>query len=74
MQSFMPRSSTWVSRIDNFFDSSGDQKLNKDYQVTQALVAIHNGGLVGVVQVKSTQRNILHFSYSDFIFQNGLSK
>lgn len=68
MESFMPRSSTWVSRIDNFFESDDKQMLNKDYQVTQALVAIHNGGVTGLGPGKSTQRNILPFSSSDFIF------
>tara|TARA_Y100001970_G_scaffold206110_1_gene251024 strand:- start:247 stop:699 length:453 start_codon:yes stop_codon:yes gene_type:complete len=42
--------------------------LDKNYQVTQALIAIHNGGIFGVGPGKSTQRNIIPYSYSDFIF------
>jgi len=64
----MPRSATWVSRIDSFFiDNKGD-KQTKDFQQTQALVAIQNGGIVGVGPGKSTQRSILPFSSSDFIY------
>ncbi|MEE2954339.1 MAG: FtsW/RodA/SpoVE family cell cycle protein [Bacteroidota bacterium] len=68
MQEIMPRSSTWVSRIDSYFLSGDKEKLDKDYQVTQALVAIKNGGLTGLGPGKSVQRNILPFSSSDFIF------
>jgi len=68
LQKIIPRSATWVSRIDNFFSSGNNQILGKDYQVTQALVAINNGGVMGVGPGKSTQRNILPYSYSDFIF------
>ena len=64
----MPRSATWVSRIDNFFKGDDEQKMAKDYQQTQALVAIQNGGLYGLGPGKSTQRSILPYSYSDFIY------
>jgi cell division protein FtsW len=64
----MPRSATWVSRIDNFVTGGDDQQMDKDYQQTQALVAIQNGGLYGVGPGKSTQRSILPYSYSDFIY------
>ena len=64
----MPRSATWVSRIDSFFvDNEGDEQT-KDFQQTQALVAIQNGGMMGVGPGKSTQRNILPYSSSDFIY------
>ena len=64
----MPRSATWVSRIDSFFiDNEGDEQ-SKDFQQTQALVAIQNGGLTGLGPGKSTQRNILPYSSSDFIY------
>ena len=64
----MPRSATWVSRIDSFFiDDEGDEQ-SKDFQQTQALVAIQNGGLTGLGPGKSTQRNILPYSSSDFIY------
>ena len=64
----MPRSATWVSRIDSFLlDNEGDEQT-KDFQQTQALVAIQNGGITGVGPGKSTQRSILPFSSSDFIY------
>jgi len=64
----MPRSSTWVSRLDSYFiDNDGDEQT-KDFQQTQALVAIQNGGMTGVGPGKSTQRNILPYSSSDFIY------
>jgi cell division protein FtsW len=64
----IPRSATWVSRIDSFFvDAKGDEQT-KDFQQTQALVAIQNGGMTGVGPGKSTQRNILPYSSSDFIY------
>ena len=44
------------------------KKLDQDYQQQQALVAIYNGGFSGVGPGKSTQRNILPYSSSDFIF------
>ena len=65
---FMPRSSTWVSRIDSFFIDEKQQELNQDYQQQQALVAIYNGGFSGKGPGKSTQRNLLPYSSSDFIF------
>jgi len=64
----MPRSATWVSRIDSFFiDVEGDEQT-KDFQQTQALVAIQNGGVTGLGPGKSTQRSILPYSSSDFIY------
>ncbi len=63
----IPRASTWVSRIDSYFsDKDGD--MDKDYQQIQALVAIQNGSLFGTGPGKSTQRSILPYSESDFIF------
>jgi len=64
----IPRSATWVSRIDSFFvDKEGDEQT-KDFQQTQALVAIQNGGISGLGPGKSTQRSIVPFSSSDFIY------
>jgi cell division protein FtsW len=64
----MPRSATWVSRVDAYFIKADGSDLNKDYQQRQAMVAIYNGGLSGLGPGKSTQRNILPYSSSDFIF------
>ena len=66
--SVMPRSATWVSRVDNFLLGGDEQQMDKDYQQTQALVAIQNGGIKGVGPGKSTQRSILPYSESDFIY------
>ena len=63
-----PRSATWVSRIDSYFISDSTERMDKDYQQTQALVAIQNGSFFGLGPGKSTQRNILPYSESDFIF------
>ena len=64
----MPRSTTWVNRIDSYISTEKKQELDQDYQQQQALVAIYNGGFSGVGPGKSTQRNILPYSSSDFIF------
>ena len=64
----MPRSATWISRVDSYFNTKEIKKLDQDYQQQQALVAIYNGGFSGVGPGKSTQRNILPYSSSDFIF------
>lgn len=63
-----PRSATWVSRIDSYFISDSTERMDKDYQQTQALVAIQNGSFFGLGPGKSTQRNILPYSESDFIY------
>ena len=64
----MPRSATWVSRVDSFINTDQVKALDQDYQQQQALVAIHNGGFSGLGPGKSTQRNILPYSSSDFVF------
>jgi cell division protein FtsW len=64
----LPRSATWVSRIDNYFINNDSELMDKDYQQQQALVAIQNGSLFGTGPGKSTQRSILPYSESDFIF------
>lgn len=67
-EDILPRSATWVSRIDSYFIDNGNEIMDKDYQQTQALVAIQNGSLFGAGPGKSTQRSILPYSESDFIF------
>jgi len=64
----IPRSITWVSRIDSFFDGGKNDMQHKDFQQVQALVAIQNGDITGVGPGKSIQRSILPYSYSDFIY------
>ncbi len=58
------RVETWKSRIENF--SSGDPQEN--YQVEKAQIAIAQGGLWGKGPGKSTQKNFLPQSSSDFIY------
>jgi len=54
-------------RIENYF-SSKDDNPDEDYQINQAKIAIATGGLFGKAPGKSTQRNMLPQSNSDFIF------
>ena len=66
------RLDTWQSRIEAFFDRSeetDDGKISdKDYQTTQAKIAIAKGGLFGFRPGKSVQKNFLPQSVSDFIY------
>ena len=60
------RIATWKARIENF--ASGEDDADGDYQANQAKIAISTGGFVGKAPGKSTQRNILPQSNSDYIF------
>ncbi len=60
------RVEVWKNRIENFF--SGESDPDGDYQSNQAKIAISTGGLFGKAPGKSTQRNMLPQSNSDFIF------
>jgi cell division protein FtsW len=60
------RVDVWKTRIERYF--SGETNEDADYQSNQAKVAISTGGLFGKAPGKSTQRNILPQSNSDFIF------
>ena len=55
---------TWKNRITNF--SEGSAQAN--YQAEQSKIAIATGGVLGKGPGRSTQRNFLPQSYSDFIF------
>ena len=68
MNKIMPRSTTWVSRIDSFFIPSENHNLDEGYQSNQGKIAIHKGGLFGVGPGKSVQRHFVYASSSDFIF------
>lgn len=57
------RVTTWVSRINNFFDGTSE-----NYQVNQAKIAIAKGGWFGVGPGNSTQRNFLSASYTDYVY------
>jgi cell division protein FtsW len=60
------RVQVWKNRIEHFISGTDDQ--DGDYQVNQAKIAISTGGLIGKAPGKSTQRNMLPQSNSDFIF------
>jgi cell division protein FtsW len=57
---------TWERRWDSFWSRNTDDDSN--YQSNQAKIAISTGGLFGKAPGKSTQRNMLPQSNSDFIF------
>jgi len=59
------RLDTWKSRIESF-SKKGESK--DSYQVEQSKIAVATGGLFGKMPGKSTQRNFLPHTYSDFIF------
>ena len=56
----------WKDRIENYV--SGKALEGENYQSDQAKIAISTGGLFGKMPGKSTQRNMLPQSNSDFIF------
>jgi cell division protein FtsW len=60
------RVQVWKDRIEHFF--AGESDTDGDYQANQAKIAISTGGLFGKAPGKSTQRNMLPQSNSDFIF------
>ena len=62
---FPNRVDTWQNRIENYLDSSNDES---NYQVLRAKSAIANGSIFGVGAGKSTMKNLLPQSTSDFIY------
>jgi cell division protein FtsW len=60
------RVQVWKNRIEHYI--SGEEDADGDYQSNQAKIAISTGGLFGKAPGKSTQRNMLPQSNSDFIF------
>jgi cell division protein FtsW len=60
------RVEVWKNRIESFF--SAESNADDDYQTNQAKIAISTGGLFGKAPGRSTQRNMLPQSNSDFIF------
>jgi cell division protein FtsW len=59
------RVDTWISRIENF---ANGEDTEADYQIENAKIAIASGELTGKGPGKSTQKNVLPQSSSDFIF------
>jgi cell division protein FtsW len=64
------RFETWGNRIDRYFGDSTEENdhLGKNFQATQAKIAIGTGGIIGKGPGNSKQRNFLPHPYSDFIF------
>jgi cell division protein FtsW len=60
------RVTVWKNRIDHYI--TGKAEDGENYQSDQAKIAISTGGLFGKAPGKSTQRNMLPQSNSDFIF------
>ena len=56
----------WIDRAEHYFSSKVDEA--GDYQSNQSKIAISTGGLFGKAPGRSTQRNMLPQSNSDFIF------
>ena len=59
------RIDTWVSRIENF---SSSENAENNYQILRAKSAIASGMMFGVGAGKSSMKNILPQSTSDFIY------
>ena len=59
------RVDTWTSRIENYLGPNGAES---NYQIVRAKSAIANGSIFGVGAGKSTMKNLLPQSTSDFIY------
>jgi len=59
------RGATWEQRIESYL---GHGSSEDDYQITQAKIAIANGGFIGKGPGNSWARDFLPHPYSDFIF------
>jgi cell division protein FtsW len=60
------RVETWSHRIESFVNGSSGEAAR--YQPEQAMIAIANGGILGVMPGNSTQKNFLPQAYSDYIY------
>ena len=63
----VPRAATWEKRIETYFNPAA-AKVDDRRQISGAMVAIANGGVVGVGPGNSTQRHTLYSAQSDFIY------
>ena len=64
----VPRSITWVNRIDSFLSPDNDYNINEGYQLNESKIAIKTGGFFGKGPGKGVQRHFLYAGSSDFIF------
>ncbi|CAH0999942.1 putative peptidoglycan glycosyltransferase FtsW [Neolewinella maritima] len=63
----VPRAATWEKRIETYFNPAAAQ-VDDRRQITGAMIAIANGGVIGVGPGNSTQRHTLYSAQSDFIY------
>ncbi|MGY8988837.1 MAG: FtsW/RodA/SpoVE family cell cycle protein [Flavobacteriales bacterium] len=68
VQKTVPRSVTWISRIDNFISPSENHHKDEGYQINESKIAIKNGGLLGKGPGKGVQRHFLYAGSSDFVY------
>ena len=68
VKEIVPRSETWVSRIDGFLDPSENHNKNEGHQLNESKIAIKNGGFFGKGPGKGIQRHFLYAGSSDFIY------
>ena len=68
VKEIVPRSATWVSRIDGFLDPSENHNKNEGHQLNESKIAIKNGGFFGKGPGKGIQRHFLYAGSSDFIY------
>ena len=68
VKEIVPRSETWVSRIDGFLDPSENHNKNEGHQLNESKIAIKNGGFFFLCSGKGVQRHFLYAGSSDFIY------
>ena len=68
VQKTVPRSVTWISRIDSFISPSENHHKDEGYQINESKIAIKNGGLLGKGPGKGVQRHFLYAGSSDFVY------
>lgn len=61
-----PRAETWSNRLEGFFEKTDSNEPN--VQVLHSKIAIAQGGLVGKMPGKSTQRNFLPLAFNDYVY------
>ena len=67
-QELMPRSVTWVNRIDAFISPKDDHLKDEGHQLNESKIAIKNGGILGKGPGKGIQRHFLYAGSSDFVY------
>jgi cell division protein FtsW len=62
----MPRATTWMNRLESFTETSENKEVNP--QVLHSKIAIAQGGLLGKMPGKSTQRIFLPLAFNDYAY------